>query len=181
MDPSVQPSTTGLPEATARTADAASRGGEVASRADEAARLAELLTSASRRLRRGVAAQLAPIGLTFAQARAMRLIAAPGCCLRMADIACRLDVVRRSATSIVDSLEAAGLVTRRPDPHDRRSVLVALSDEGRRLLHGLDAARRATAEELLSPLGAEDRAELLRLLTALVAGEGTATRGEDRP
>jgi DNA-binding MarR family transcriptional regulator len=163
----VQPSTTGLPES--------------ATRADEAARLAELLTSASRRLRRGVAAQLAPLGLTFGQARAMRLIAAPGCCLRMADIACRLDVVPRSATSIVDGLEAAGLVTRRPDPHDRRSVLVALSADGRRLLDGLDAARRATAEELFGPLGADDRAELLRLLSALAAGEEAVTRGEDRP
>jgi DNA-binding MarR family transcriptional regulator len=163
----VQPSTPGL--------------SEVATRADEAARLAELLTSASRRLRRGVAAQLAPLGLTFAQARAMRLIAAPGCCLRMADIASRLDVVPRSATSLVDGLETAGLVTRRPDPHDRRSVLVALTDEGRRLLDGLDTARRATAEELFAPLGAGDRAELLRLLTALTTGEGTVTRGEDRP
>lgn len=163
----MQPSTPGLSQA--------------ATRADEAARLAELLTSASRRLRRGVAAQLAPLGLTFGQARAMRLIAAPGCCLRMADIASRLDVVPRSATSIVDSLEAAGLVTRRPDPHDRRSVLVALTGEGRRLLDGLDAARRAMAEELFAPLGVEDRAELLRLLSAVDTGERMGTRGEDRP
>lgn len=164
-------STTGLSEAAIPAGAPPARVDDAATGADEAGRLAELLTAASRRLRRGVAAQLAPLGLTFAQARAMRLIAAPGCCLRMADIACRLDVVPRSATSVVDGLEAAGLVARRPDPHDRRSVLVALTDEGRRLLDGLDEARRATAEELFAPLGAEDRAELLRLLGALAAGE----------
>jgi len=51
-------------------------------------------------------------------------------------------------------------------------VLVSLSDDGRRLLDGLDAARRATAEAMLAPLDAADRAELVRLLEAVVAGGG---------
>jgi DNA-binding MarR family transcriptional regulator len=149
--------------------------------AEEATRLADLLTAASHRLRRGVAAELAPLGLTLAQARALRLFAAPGCCPRMADIACRLDVVPRSATSIVDSLEAAGLVTRQPDAHDRRSVRVTLSAEGRSLLDGLGVARQAIAEGMFGRLGADDRAELIRLLSALAGGEGPEGKGEDRP
>jgi len=140
--------------------------------AETGARLAELLTSAARRFHRGAGARLAPLGLTWAQARVMRLIAAPGSSMRMADIASHLGVVPRSATSMVDALVAGRLVDRQTDPLDRRSVLVSLSDDGRRLLDGLDAARRATAEAMLAPLDAADRAELVRLLEAVVAGGG---------
>ena len=92
--------------------------------------------------------------------------------LRGTDIASHLGVVPRSATSMVDALVAGRLVDRQTDPLDRRSVLVSLSDDGRRLLDGLDAARRATAEAMLAPLDAADRAELVRLLEAVVAGGG---------
>ncbi len=55
----------------------------------------------------------------------LRIVAAGTDPLRMADIAAQLDVVPRSVTTMVDGLEAAGLVVRRADPDDRRSVLVA--------------------------------------------------------
>jgi DNA-binding MarR family transcriptional regulator len=143
-------------------------------------RLAELLTCAARRFHRAAGARLAPLGLTWPQARAMRLIAEPGSSMRMADIAARLGVVPRSATSMVDVLEAAGLVTRHHDPQDRRSVLVGLSPEGRRLLDGLDEARRATAEAMLGRLTAADRGELVRLLEAVVEAEGGCEHGGGR-
>ncbi|HEX6493578.1 MAG TPA: MarR family transcriptional regulator [Candidatus Dormibacteraeota bacterium] len=140
--------------------------------ADTSARLAELLTGAARRFHRAAGARLAPLGITWAQARVMRLIAAPGSSMRMADLAAHLGVVPRSATSMVDALAAGGLVARHADPLDRRSVLVSLSNDGRRLLDGLHEARRETAETMLAPLGAADRAELVRLLEAVVAGCG---------
>ncbi|MEA2618837.1 MAG: hypothetical protein QOE72_4620 [Chloroflexota bacterium] len=143
-------------------------------------RLAELLTCAARRFHRAAGARLAPLGLTWPQARVMRLIAEPGSSMRMADIAARLGVVPRSATSMVDVLEAGGLVTRHHDPQDRRSVLVGLSPEGRRLLDGLDEARRATAEAMLGRLTAADRGELVRLLEAVVEGEGSCEHGGGR-
>lgn len=148
--------------------------------ADTTARLAELLTCAARRFHRSVGERLAPLGLTWPQARVMRLIAEPGSSMRMADIAARLGVVPRSATSMVDLLEDGGLVTRHADPQDRRSVLVRLSPEGRRLLEGLDAARRDTADAMLGRLGAGDRAELVRLLEAVVEGEGGCAHGGGR-
>lgn len=141
--------------------------------ADTGARLAELLTSAARRFHRAAGARLAPLGLTWAQARVMRLIAEPGSSMRMADIAAQLGVVPRSATSMVDALEASRLVARHADLQDRRSVLVSLTDDGRRLLDGLHSARHRTAEAMLAPLGEADRAELVRLLEAVVAGCGT--------
>ena len=145
------------------------------------ARLAELLTCAARRFHHSVGARLAPLGLTWAQSRVMRLIAEPGSSMRMADIAAHLGVVPRSATSMVDALEEGGLVTRRADPQDRRSVLVSLTDEGRRLLEGLDDARRSTADAMLGTLGQRDRAELVRLLEAVVAAGDCCPAPEVRP
>ena len=113
--------------------------------------------------------QLAPLGLTYAQARVLRLVAADGRPLRMADLAAALDVVPRSVTTIVDALESAGLVARLADPGDRRSVLVALSDDGRRLLDRLDAARRDSAEEVFGGLDTAQRRQLLELLGVLCA------------
>jgi DNA-binding MarR family transcriptional regulator len=130
---------------------------------DGAAELADLLTFASRRLRRGTADLLAPLGLTVSQARVLRIVA-DGPPLRMAELADRLDVVPRSATSMVDALEAAGFVARDNDPADRRSVRVRLTARGRRLVEQLHAARHHGAEELFAALGPRDRSELTRLL-----------------
>ncbi len=136
-------------------------------RPDTTLELAELLTHTARRLRRGSIVQLAPLGLTYAQARVLRLVAHEGRALRMADLAAQLDVVPRSVTTMVDALEAAGLVARHADPGDRRSVLVGLSDDGRRLLDRLETARRDSAEEVFGGLDAAQRRRLLELLGVL--------------
>jgi DNA-binding HxlR family transcriptional regulator len=87
----------------------------------------------------------------------------------MADLAAQLDVVPRSVTTMVDALAEAGFVARHADPGDRRSVLVALSDEGRRLLDGLDAARRDSAEAVFGGLDSDQRTRLHELLEELCA------------
>jgi DNA-binding MarR family transcriptional regulator len=134
---------------------------------DATLELAELLTHSAHRLRRGSTAQLAPLGLTNAQARVLRIVATAGRPLRMADIAARLEVVPRSVTTMVDGVEAAGLIARSADPDDRRSVLVRLTTEGHALLQRLDQARRVTAEEIFGGLNADERTDLARLLHAL--------------
>ena len=130
--------------------------------------LADLVAQTARRIRRGSTEHLAPLGITGAEARVLRIVS--GGPIRMADIAARLDVVPRSVTSMVDGLEEAGLVRRRPDPDDRRSVLVEPTAGGKRLLAKLHEARRATAEQVFASLDEADRAELGRLLGRLCAG-----------
>jgi DNA-binding MarR family transcriptional regulator len=125
--------------------------------------LAELFTHTARRLRRGSILQLAPLGLTYAQARVLRLVA-HGDHLRMADLAAQLDVVPRSVTTMVDALESAGFVARHADPGDRRSVHVTLSEEGRLLIDRLEAARRDSAEEVFGGLDSAQRHQLSELL-----------------
>jgi DNA-binding MarR family transcriptional regulator len=139
--------------------------------------LADLVSRSARRLRRGSAAHLGPLGLTMAQARVLRSLA--GGPLRMAEIAAQLEVVPRTVTPMVDGLEAAGLVRRRTDAADRRSVLVETTDGGRLLLEHLYEARRATAEQVFAPLDREERAQLTALLGRL-CGEGCCPPGAAR-
>jgi DNA-binding MarR family transcriptional regulator len=88
----------------------------------------------------------------------------------MVDLAERLGVVPRSVTTLVDALEAAGLVRRVPDPANRRSILIRLTDRGRDLRADLQQARREAAEDLFAPLTEPQRATLRELLTALDTG-----------
>jgi DNA-binding MarR family transcriptional regulator len=140
--------------------------GIVARRSDPTTQLAELFTHTARRLRRGSSAQLAPLGVTYAQARTLRLVAEDGP-MRMADLAARLEVVPRSVTTMVDALERTGLVARHTDRDDRRSVLVAPTAEGRRLIERLDRARRQGAADVFGSLTPGERDKLLRLLGRL--------------
>ena len=137
--------------------------------ADAVGQLAELLMQATTRLRRGSAKELAPLGVTFGQARVMRVLARAREPMRMADLAAALEIVPRSVTTVVDALEEAGLVCREPDPHDRRSVLVAPTTAGHAALERMNRARRATAEDLFGRLTERDRATLLNLLIMLNA------------
>lgn len=134
---------------------------------DSAAHLADLFFQLSKRIRTRSAEHLAPLGLTPGQARALRVISRSDAPLRIVTLAARLDIVPRSATTVVDALEQAGLVTRQSDPADRRSVLLTLTDAGRTLVTELQDARRRTAEDLFQALPPPDRAHLSRILDTL--------------
>ncbi|MEV6340918.1 MarR family transcriptional regulator [Nocardia vinacea] len=141
--------------------------------------LPELFLRTAKRIRRNQVARLAPLGITPGQARALRIFGHHDEPLRMAAIADHLGIVPRSATTVVDALEAAGLVSRAPDPTSRRSTLVTLTDSGRAALSQMAAARRAAAEEVFAGLSTDQRTTLRELLAALdseaSAGEPTGT------
>ncbi|HEY3506747.1 MAG TPA: MarR family transcriptional regulator [Actinocatenispora sp.] len=146
---------------------------------DSAAHLAELFFQLSKRIRTRSAEHLAPLGLTPAQARALRMIARSDVPLRIVALAAQLDIVPRSATTVVDALEQAGLVTRQPDPADRRSVLLTLTEAGRARLTQLQDTRRQTAENLFQALDPHDRAHLSRILDTLT--QATTPPGCPKP
>jgi DNA-binding MarR family transcriptional regulator len=78
----------------------------------------------------------------------------------------------------LDRLEERGLVSRRPDPTDRRGVLVRLSDEGRRVVD--EALNDVLSEDIniLLPFSADQRRELAGLLEHLLVSLGD--RREER-
>ncbi len=159
---------------------AATSSGPARAGADLVGQLAELLACASWRLRRTARAELEPFGLTFGQARALRLLSRAGEPLRIGELAARLEIVPRSATTMVDTLEAAALVSRRPDPLDRRSILVCLTATGDELVARLGRARRASAEALFARLE-RPQAEQLRDLLATLLERAPGPRGEPAP
>ncbi|MFE3328461.1 MarR family winged helix-turn-helix transcriptional regulator [Streptomyces sp. NPDC059176] len=71
-------------------------------------------------------------------------------------------------TGRLDRLEKAELVSRNPDPHDRRALRVTLSDRGRELVDGAVvaglAAQRQALDSALDRKEAEELAGLLRKL-----------------
>ena len=143
---------------------------------EDPVQLADLLHGLTRRLRRSQAEGLAPLGLTPAQERALRLISRSDEPPRMTELADRLGIVPRSLTTVVDALEEAGLVRREIDPRNRRAILLRLTDRGAGVRDDLREARRRAAEDLFAPLSAADRKTLAGLLTLLGAPDEPAGR-----
>ena len=78
-------------------------------------------------------------------------------------------VTSGTMTNRIDRLEARGLVERTPDPADRRSVRVRLTDTGREQVDEALAALLARERELLEALPVDDQRALSALLRQLVA------------
>jgi DNA-binding MarR family transcriptional regulator len=110
---------------------------------------------------------LRPLGLTFARYEALVLLTfSSRGSLPLGKMGERLQVHPTSVTSIVDRLEKAGLVIRKPHPEDGRAVLAEITDRGRELVEeatkalldadfGLDALDEAglrALSELLRPV-----------------------------
>jgi DNA-binding MarR family transcriptional regulator len=134
---------------------------------EDPAQLADLLQRLTRRLRRAQAEQLAPLGLTPAQERAVRMITRSEEPPRMTELADHLGIAPRSVTTVIDALEKAGLVRREIDPKNRRAIRLHLTDRGLAVRDDMLQARRRAAEDLFAPLSAEDRGNLGDLLSRL--------------
>jgi DNA-binding MarR family transcriptional regulator len=77
-------------------------------------------------------------------------------------------VTSGTMTNRVDRLVARGFVTRLPDPHDRRGVLVRLTPTGRATVDGALAGLLAREHDLLAGLKPAEHARLAGLLRRLV-------------
>ena len=84
--------------------------------------------------------------------------------MRIGDLADHEHVSAPTATRVVASLERRGLLTRKPDPADRRSALVALTPAGSAALRQV---RRVRTEALARRLAELDAADVDRVLDAL--------------
>jgi len=83
-------------------------------------------------------------GIVTSQFEALRYLRDhPGS--RVADMAAEFAIGIGSTSKVVDRLEGRGWVARQPNPSDRRSSLLALTDDGRRLV---DAAEGTFSERL---------------------------------
>lgn len=87
------------------------------------------------------------------------------------DVAHRLRWDPSDLVGVIDRLEQDGLVVRRRDPADRRRYALGLTRRGRAWVRSeLAESETGIAGHLLSPLAAEERAQLTDLLRRVLAG-----------
>lgn len=87
-----------------------------------------------------------------------------GAPLTPAELAERTGVTRATITGLVDTLEAAGYVTRKPHPNDRRMMSVGLTKKGDKLLATIMPEHFRRMAWLMGPLSEGERKEFVRLL-----------------
>jgi len=131
------------------------------------ARLRLAIVRTARRLRQEAGSQLGP-----AQASALATIERYGP-LAPSELAEREQIKRPTATRILGSLEAAGLLTRVRDPEDGRSSILSVTAEGRELIRRTRARKTAYLAKRMRELPAEDLRALERAAELL---EGMAGR-----
>jgi DNA-binding MarR family transcriptional regulator len=76
-------------------------------------------------------------------------------------------------TNRLDRLEDGGLVERHPDPDDRRSLAVQLTEKGKARIDEALKIRFEHANKVLSSLGESERGQLVDLLRKLIAARVT--------
>ncbi|MHB1638774.1 MAG: MarR family winged helix-turn-helix transcriptional regulator [Candidatus Dormibacteria bacterium] len=103
----------------------------------------------------------------------------------MSDLARQLVISPSSATELVDRLVERQWVERQPDSTDRRAVLIRLTPEAREQADQVRRLIMTGVNQLLSPLGDTELADLVGLLRRLVdldaesRGEARTTGPED--
>jgi DNA-binding MarR family transcriptional regulator len=95
---------------------------------------------------------------------------------RIQDIAEEFSITVGGTSKVVDRLEAAGLCERRANPDDRRSSIVELTPEGRKLV---DGAVKVFEEELELRIGSVIPEQSVRELTAVLGTLRAAGRALD--
>jgi DNA-binding MarR family transcriptional regulator len=80
--------------------------------------------------------------------------------MRLTDLLATEQIKQPALTSLVSKLEAAGLVSRRPDPGDGRAALLSLTPAGETVVRSRHADRVAKLAELTDRLDDGDRAVL---------------------
>ena len=86
----------------------------------------------------------------------------------MKDLAQCLGVAPPSATAMIDTLVADGLVARGPDPHDRRGVRLRLTPKGRKLMRAGIKSVSAQLAEMFGRLSEDEQERLIAIFRKLL-------------
>ncbi len=108
--------------------------------------------------------------LSRAGREALAVLEGAGRPLSPTTIAERLIVTTASVTSLLDTLERRGLVERRPDPTDRRKLLVVITDAGVALVDQFLPELVALQTAAVAGLSETQRRQLVSLLGRVDAG-----------
>ncbi|MET0929337.1 MAG: MarR family winged helix-turn-helix transcriptional regulator [Aeromicrobium sp.] len=111
-------------------------------------------------------------------------VSSQGSCSNQATIAQVLGIDRTVMTYLVDDLETAGMVERRPDPADRRARQVVLTTRGAEVLADASSRLQEIERSVLGSL-AEGEADVFRTLLGRAVADApvdhSACAGPDVP
>lgn len=135
-------------------------------------RLGYLLKHVALRLDELHSRTLAPFGVDARELGVLLVLAAhePGSQHQAAQ---RLGVDRTTMVAVLDVLESKGMVSRTPDPADRRRNVIGLTEQGTQTLH--DAVRASDEAErmLLAPLASRRQQPFREALDVLATHPAT--------
>lgn len=140
---------------------------------DDVAAVTRAVLTASRLLVAVSARSLAAVeeSVTLPQFR-MLIVLATGGDAKLVVLAERLGVNPSTAMRMADRLVTAGLVSRAPNPSDRRESLLRLTGAGRQTVEEVTSQRRAEIAEIVSRLSPEQRSGLVEALSAFSEAGG---------
>jgi DNA-binding MarR family transcriptional regulator len=121
------------------------------------------------RLLAGIDQALRHHRLSRAGREALAVLDGAGQPLSPTAIAERLIVTTASVTSLLDTLERRGLVERRPDPTDRRRLLIVISHDGKAIVDKFLPEIVALQTAALATLTEAQRRQLVELLATVGA------------
>jgi DNA-binding MarR family transcriptional regulator len=96
--------------------------------------------------------------------------ASSGCANNQLEVARHLGVDRSVMVGILDDLQDAGLVARKPNPTDRRERAITITPAGTKRLTAIQSRLERATEHVLGPLPASQRDRFLEMLHTVVAG-----------
>lgn len=107
-------------------------------------------------------------GVSIARTRLLLFIERDGP-VRSTDVVEAFGYSPRTVTEAIDALERDGLVTREPDPHDRRAKRISITPAGLAALQASEPSRRAFVSRVFDVLDADEAATFRHLLDKLNA------------
>jgi DNA-binding MarR family transcriptional regulator len=138
-------------------------------------RFGYLLKHARERLAEMSGPALAPLGINGRDLAVLGVLA-QGEPPSQLEAAQRLAIDRSTMVTLIDGLEASGLVERRPHGADRRKNIVALTKRGRKTLTAASKLVDAAEHEFLAPLSPKDASRLREMLQKLTSEEPRSSR-----
>lgn len=107
------------------------------------------------------------LGVSAMDQRALGVIGARGP-LSAGALAKEIGLTPGAVTGMVDRLERAGLVTRAPDPADRRRVVIQVADTGRAVFGEVFSGLSAAMAEMVSRYSPEEQAVIADYVTRTI-------------
>lgn len=138
-------------------------------------RAVRLVILAGERLRQRLAAEL---GIGISEILALGHLFHDGE-LTPRDLSDRMNLSSGTMTALVDRLEESGLASRGPNPTDRRSQFVSITEAGSEAMEGVYARLDVSAQQAINPLRPDQRREFITLVTEIATEMDKFARSDD--